>query len=72
MGFLLGVCAEPCLNACPSFNQQVDVFSVKGSDIGDITKVIISHDNSGIGSAWHCQQVMETEGRLRAAGGMGT
>ncbi|KAJ9526209.1 hypothetical protein QJQ45_009677 [Haematococcus lacustris] len=35
----------------------VDQFLVKGSDVGDVTRVVISHDNSGVGSAWHCQQV---------------
>jgi hypothetical protein len=36
---------------------QVDNFIIKGTDVGDISKVVISHDDSGIGSAWLCQQV---------------
>lgn len=36
---------------------QVDLFVVKATDIGDIERVIMSHDDSGAGSAWHLQQV---------------
>ncbi len=44
---------------------QVDTFVVKGTDIGDVTRVIIGHDNSGPGPAWHCKQVRG--GKLPAA-----
>ena len=36
---------------------QVDMFVVKGTDIGDIQRVVVWHDNSGPGPAWHLQQV---------------
>jgi hypothetical protein len=34
-----------------------DVFVVKGTDIGDVQKVTIWHDNSGVGAAWHLASV---------------
>ncbi|KAF5837533.1 hypothetical protein DUNSADRAFT_4226 [Dunaliella salina] len=37
--------------------NHADMFVVRGTDIGDVEKVVISHDNSGAGPAWHCQQV---------------
>ena len=36
---------------------QTDVFAVKGTDIGDVQRVVVWHDNSGPGPAWHLQQV---------------
>ncbi len=30
---------------------------IKGTDVGDVNKVVISHDNTGLGPAWHCQEV---------------
>ncbi|KXZ56858.1 hypothetical protein GPECTOR_1g774 [Gonium pectorale] len=36
---------------------NVDNFVVKGTNIGDVQRVIIQHDNSGIGPDWHLQQV---------------
>jgi hypothetical protein len=36
---------------------QADLFVVKGTEIGDLERIVISHDNSGVGSSWHCQQV---------------
>ena len=36
---------------------QIDMFVVRGTEIGDIERIAISHDNSGAGPAWHCQQV---------------
>jgi hypothetical protein len=35
----------------------VDTFVVKGTNIGDVSKVVIAHDNAGLQSAWHCRQV---------------
>ena len=32
---------------------------VKGTDIGDVQKIVVWHDNSGPGPAWHLQQVRE-------------
>ena len=34
-----------------------DVFRFKASDVGDIEKVVIRHDNTGVGPDWHLQQV---------------
>ena len=34
-----------------------DVFVVKGTDINDVKKVVIWHDNAGIGAAWHLASV---------------
>ena len=36
---------------------SVDQFVVKGTDIGDIQRIVVWHDNSGPGPAWHLQQV---------------
>ncbi|KAG2499991.1 hypothetical protein HYH03_002273 [Edaphochlamys debaryana] len=36
---------------------QVDHFVVKGTNIGDVQRIVVWHDNSGIGSDWHLQQV---------------
>lgn len=33
-----------------------DVFKFKASDIGDVERIIIWHDNSGIGPDWHLEQ----------------
>ncbi len=30
---------------------------VKSTDIGDVKKVVIWHDNGGLGPDWHLQQV---------------
>jgi lipoxygenase homology domain-containing protein 1 len=30
---------------------------IVGSDIGEMTHVVIGHDNSGLGAAWHLSQV---------------
>ncbi|KAG1672531.1 hypothetical protein FOA52_002840, partial [Chlamydomonas sp. UWO 241] len=35
----------------------IDQFEVVGSDVGIIEKIVIGHDNSGLGAAWHCAQV---------------
>uniref|UniRef100_A0A7S3VHN2 PLAT domain-containing protein n=1 Tax=Dunaliella tertiolecta TaxID=3047 RepID=A0A7S3VHN2_DUNTE len=37
--------------------NHADMFVVRGTDIGDVEHVVISHDNSGVGPSWHCQQV---------------
>lgn len=47
-------------NAHNNFERNMkDAFTIKASDLGDIHTIIIRHDNSGIGSAWHLQQVGE-------------
>ena len=46
-----------CLQKNNFERAQTDVFVVKGTDIGDIQKVVVWHDNSGPGPAWHLQQV---------------
>lgn len=41
-----------------SFNLAVLLLlQVTGSDVGEMTHVVIGHDNTGIGSAWHLAQV---------------
>lgn len=45
-------------NAHDNFERNMkDVFTIKASDLGEIQTIIIRHDNSGIGGAWHLQQV---------------
>ncbi len=34
-----------------------DVFKFKASDVGDLEKVVIRHDNSGLSADWHLSQV---------------
>jgi hypothetical protein len=36
---------------------QCDVFMVKGSDVGQLQRVVLWHDNGGPGPDWHLQQV---------------
>ncbi|PNH12713.1 Lipoxygenase y domain-containing protein 1 [Tetrabaena socialis] len=48
-------------NAENNFERgRSDTFKIKGSDIGNLKKVVIRHDNSGIGSDWHLSQVEVT------------
>ena len=48
---------------------QTDVFAVKGTDIGDVQRVVVWHDNSGPGPAWHLQQVEGGGGSLQGREG---
>ena len=43
----------------------MDTFKIKGSDVGNVQKVVIRHDNSGMGSDWHLEMV-----RASAAGSL--
>lgn len=52
-------------NGCSFSRGRRDAFKVQGMDVGDITHVAISHDNSGLTPDWHCQQVGSPEGLLR-------
>lgn len=47
---------------------QVDNFVVKGTNVGDVQKVVIWHDNSGLGGDWHLQQVRRRAERSGAGG----
>lgn len=35
---------------------QTDVFGVETSDLGELTKIRISHDNKGFTPGWYCRQ----------------
>lgn len=37
-----------------------DVFKFKATNVGDVQKVAIRHDNAGLAADWHCQQVRHT------------
>ena len=37
--------------------NQKDQFRFKATDIGDVEKVVIRHDNWGLSPDWHLQQV---------------
>ncbi|KAL3309657.1 Lipoxygenase y domain-containing protein 1 [Cichlidogyrus casuarinus] len=39
---------------------QVDVFEVESVDLGDVDKIRIEHDNSGLFSDWYLAQVQVT------------
>ncbi|GFR41097.1 hypothetical protein Agub_g1741 [Astrephomene gubernaculifera] len=39
---------------------RTDTFKIKGSDVGNVQKVVIRHDNTGMGSDWHLEQVEVT------------
>ncbi len=39
--------------------DQCDVFVVKGSDVGQLQRVVVWHDNNGPGPDWHLQQVSQ-------------
>ena len=36
---------------------QVDTFTVKAIDLGELTKIKIRHDDSGLGAAWYLEKV---------------
>lgn len=45
-------------NSSTNFSRgQKDAFVIRGSDIGEISKAVIWHDNAGLSAAWHLQQV---------------
>lgn len=45
-------------NAANNFERgKRDEFVIKGSDVGEITKLVIWHDNSALAADWHLQQV---------------
>ncbi len=51
-------CAVHCAT---SFERgRADTFKIKGSDVGNVQKVVIRHDNSGMGPDWHLEQVSMT------------
>lgn len=33
------------------------LYDIECTDVGPLTKIIIGHDNSGMGASWHCQSV---------------
>ena len=41
----------------PAERNMTDKFVIKGSDVGEIQKIVIRHDNAGMGPDWHLQQV---------------
>eukprot|EP00951_Prasinocladus_malaysianus_P032165 scaffold311949_cov18-Prasinocladus_malaysianus.AAC.1 len=42
---------------CCSFERgRKDTFNIRGMDIGELTHVVIKHDNTGAGAAWHLEQ----------------
>ncbi|KAG2450199.1 hypothetical protein HYH02_000301 [Chlamydomonas schloesseri] len=48
-------------NSSNNFERgRVDTFKIKGSDVGNVQKVVIRHDNSGMGSDWHLEMVEVT------------
>eukprot|EP00798_Chlamydomonas_sp_ICE-L_P018432 gene18432-24908_t len=49
---MLGVVGQQSLE-----RGNLDTFVVKGTDIGDVEKVIVWHDNAMMGSAWHLQSI---------------
>jgi len=45
-------------NSAKNFERgEKDTFDVPGVDVGDITHILVGHDNKGMGAAWHLQQV---------------
>eukprot|EP00049_Salpingoeca_infusionum_P008102 m.131391 g.131391 ORF g.131391 m.131391 type:complete len:2461 (+) comp13915_c0_seq1:231-7613(+) len=42
----------------PFERNHVDVFHFELQDIGELTKIVIGHDNSGLGSAWFLDDVI--------------
>ena len=58
---------------CVCCRTQLDTFVIKGTDIGDVQRIVIWHDDSGLGSDWHLQQVdvfnPSTQVRLEQLGG---
>ena len=37
---------------------KIDYFEITGVDVGEIEKLRIGHDNSGLGAAWHLKEVV--------------
>jgi hypothetical protein len=36
---------------------QIDHFIIKATNVGELQRIVIWHDNSGLGADWHLQQV---------------
>lgn len=36
---------------------SVDVFNVTATNVGEIKRILIGHDNSGAGASWHLNTV---------------
>ncbi|KAH3761318.1 hypothetical protein Pelo_6863 [Pelomyxa schiedti] len=47
--------------------KHVDVFGVEAPDLGTLTKLIIGHDGTGVGSAWFLDKVIVSEEASGAA-----
>ena len=47
-------------NKDPFERAKLDVFKVISPNIGNITKINISHDGSGPGAGWYCESVEVT------------
>ena len=43
--------------SCSFERAKKDTFDIKGKDIGELTHLIIRHDNKGMGGAWHLEQI---------------
>ena len=39
--------------------NQRDVFRFRAADVGELQRLVIRHDNTGISPDWHLQQVSE-------------
>ena len=37
---------------------KTDVFEVKDEDVGDLRKIRIGHDGTGVGAGWHLKEVI--------------
>lgn len=45
-------------NAANNFERgKTDEFKIQGSDVGDLERIVIRHDNTGFSADWHLQQV---------------
>ncbi len=45
-------------NAANNYERgRADTFTIKASDVGDINRLVIWHDDAGMGSDWHLHQV---------------
>lgn len=55
-------------SACPSWCRWCPL-QIKGTNVGDVQKVAIRHDNWGLSPDWHCQQVSMLPHGFKPAGG---
>lgn len=49
---------EDSLNSTNKFERGcIDTFNIDAADVGKLTKLVIGHDNKGLGASWYLENV---------------